>query len=161
MAPHLAHTFPIKHTTSDVSDSDTVALEDGLTRQAAENNDTPNHIVTKTSEENVGIIHQKDLSSSGSKSSEASFSEPSTVASKVLNVTESPEQKSDVHTVAEDAYPGERAKFRILEVGCGVGNTVFPILKTNNDERLFVYCCDFSTTAVDIVKESPDYERAR
>ena len=33
----------------------------------------------------------------------------------------------------------------ILEVGCGVGNTVFPILETNTSPGLKVFCCDFST----------------
>ncbi|KTF71723.1 hypothetical protein cypCar_00049479, partial [Cyprinus carpio] len=47
------------------------------------------------------------------------------------------------------------------EVGCGVGNTVFPILKTNNDPGLFVYCCDFSSTAVDLVKSNPEYDPSR
>lgn len=57
--------------------------------------------------------------------------------------------------------PGSSATYRILEVGCGVGNTVFPILQTNNDPGLFVYCCDFSTTAVDIVKSNPNYDPSR
>jgi methyltransferase-like protein 6 len=38
----------------------------------------------------------------------------------------------------------------LLEVGCGVGNFVFPILK--EVPRLSVYACDFSTRAVDFVK---------
>ncbi|XP_059896424.1 tRNA N(3)-methylcytidine methyltransferase METTL2 [Gadus macrocephalus] len=58
-------------------------------------------------------------------------------------------------------FPGSSASYRILEVGCGVGNTVFPILKTNNDPELFVYCCDFSSTAVELVKANPDYDPDR
>ncbi|KAF4092915.1 hypothetical protein AMELA_G00026270 [Ameiurus melas] len=58
-------------------------------------------------------------------------------------------------------FPGASASYRILEVGCGVGNTVFPILKTNNDPGLFVYCCDFSRTAIDLVKSNPEYNPSR
>ncbi|XP_069490254.1 tRNA N(3)-methylcytidine methyltransferase METTL2A [Ambystoma mexicanum] len=58
-------------------------------------------------------------------------------------------------------FPGSSASYRILEVGCGVGNTVFPILKTNNDHGLFVYCCDFSSTAVDLVKSNEEYDASR
>ncbi|MEQ2242948.1 Serine/threonine-protein kinase tousled-like 2, partial [Ilyodon furcidens] len=58
-------------------------------------------------------------------------------------------------------FPGSSATYRILEVGCGVGNTVFPILKTNNDPGLFVYCCDFSSTAVELVKGNPEYDSKR
>ncbi|XP_023359891.1 tRNA N(3)-methylcytidine methyltransferase METTL2A isoform X1 [Sarcophilus harrisii] len=57
----------------------------------------------------------------------------------------------DINT---DDFPGSSATYRILEVGCGVGNTVFPILHTNNDPGLFVYCCDFSTTAIELVQVS-------
>ncbi|KAL2295124.1 hypothetical protein Nmel_018277 [Mimus melanotis] len=59
-------------------------------------------------------------------------------------------------------YPGSAASYRILEVGCGAGNTVFPILQTNNsDPGLFVYCCDFSTTAVDLVQNNAEYDTSR
>ncbi|XP_075032999.1 tRNA N(3)-cytidine methyltransferase METTL2-like [Mixophyes fleayi] len=61
----------------------------------------------------------------------------------------------------EKDYPGSSAYYRILEVGCGVGNTVFPILQTNNDPGLFVYCCDFASTAVEIVKSNVHYDPSR
>uniref|UniRef100_A0A665U259 tRNA N(3)-cytidine methyltransferase n=1 Tax=Echeneis naucrates TaxID=173247 RepID=A0A665U259_ECHNA len=63
--------------------------------------------------------------------------------------------------VADGDFPGSSATYRILEVGCGVGNTVFPILKTNNDHGLFVYCCDFSSTAVELVKTNPEFDPER
>lgn len=50
---------------------------------------------------------------------------------------------------------------RILEIGCGVGNTIFPILLYNTDPTLFVYCCDFSSTAINILKENPAYDKSR
>ena len=53
---------------------------------------------------------------------------------------------------------GER---KILELGCGVGNTVFPLLQTNVSKSLKVFCCDFSSTAVDLVKAHPQYETSR
>ncbi|KAM4030623.1 tRNA N(3)-cytidine methyltransferase METTL2A [Anomaloglossus baeobatrachus] len=70
---------------------------------------------------------------------------------------EQEEDRADEH---KDC-PGSSSTYRILEVGCGVGNTVFPILQTNNDPGLFVYCCDFSTAAVEIVKGNPNYEPSR
>lgn len=47
----------------------------------------------------------------------------------------------------------------LLEVGCGVGNLVFPILKEN--PLLFAYACDFSPRAVQFVKEHEDYNPER
>ncbi|KAH6783005.1 S-adenosyl-L-methionine-dependent methyltransferases superfamily protein [Perilla frutescens var. hirtella] len=47
----------------------------------------------------------------------------------------------------------------ILEVGCGVGNTVFPLLATYPD--LFVHACDFSLRAVNLVKTHKDFTEAK
>lgn len=46
-----------------------------------------------------------------------------------------------------------------MQVGCGVGNSVFPLLAIN--PQLRVYACDFSATAVEIVQAHPDYNTER
>ncbi|CAG0891298.1 unnamed protein product [Darwinula stevensoni] len=61
----------------------------------------------------------------------------------------------------ESSYEGCVSRRQILEVGCGVGNTVFPLLSTLPDDDLFVYCCDFSPVAVNLVKENPAYDTKR
>ncbi|XP_006833617.1 PREDICTED: methyltransferase-like protein 2B-like [Chrysochloris asiatica] len=70
-------------------------------------------------------------------------------------------QKLSHLDICADEFPGSSATYRILEVGCGVGNTVFPILQTNNDPGLFVYCCDFSSTAVELVRTNSEYDPSR
>ncbi|KAJ3240446.1 hypothetical protein HDU78_002295 [Chytriomyces hyalinus] len=48
---------------------------------------------------------------------------------------------------------------RLLEVGCGVGNFVWPLLEQN--KAMFIYACDFSTRAVNFVKENESYTEER
>ena len=43
-----------------------------------------------------------------------------------------------------EAYRGEHSNFRLLEIGCGTGSTVFPILEMNTRPDLMIYCCDLS-----------------
>ncbi|XP_062993477.1 tRNA N(3)-methylcytidine methyltransferase METTL2-like [Elgaria multicarinata webbii] len=69
--------------------------------------------------------------------------------------------KPEEQKLRHSDFPGSSATYRILEVGCGAGNTVFPILQNNNDPGLFVYCCDFSTVAVDLVQAHPEYDTSR
>jgi tRNAThr (cytosine32-N3)-methyltransferase len=51
------------------------------------------------------------------------------------------------HNVALQA--GSR---RIVEVGCGAGNTVFPLLRLNENPQLEIFACDYSAKAVEVVR---------
>lgn len=51
----------------------------------------------------------------------------------------------------------------LLEVGCGVGNLVFPLLEEqikqeNSEQGFYFYACDFSPRAVDFVRANPLYD---
>lgn len=78
-----------------------------------------------------------------------------------LPIEENVTQKLGHLELCADEFPGSSATYRILEVGCGVGNTVFPILQTNNDPGLFVYCCDFSSAAIELVQTNSAYDPSR
>ncbi|XP_048454766.1 mRNA N(3)-methylcytidine methyltransferase METTL8 [Rhincodon typus] len=58
-------------------------------------------------------------------------------------------------------FPGIDFTFRIFEVGCGAGNSVFPVLDEICNPRAFLYCCDFSESAVELVKSHPSYDPSR
>lgn len=47
----------------------------------------------------------------------------------------------------------------VLEVGCGAGNTIYPLLSTYPD--IFVHACDFSPRAVNLVKKHKDFKADR
>ncbi|XP_039137524.1 LOW QUALITY PROTEIN: uncharacterized protein LOC120275095 [Dioscorea cayenensis subsp. rotundata] len=47
----------------------------------------------------------------------------------------------------------------VLEVGCGAGNTVFPLIA--NHPNIFVHACDFSPRAIDLVKAHKDFSEDR
>uniref|UniRef100_A0A0N5AJJ3 SAM_MT_RSMB_NOP domain-containing protein n=1 Tax=Syphacia muris TaxID=451379 RepID=A0A0N5AJJ3_9BILA len=50
---------------------------------------------------------------------------------------------------------------QVLEVGCGAGNTVFPLLTDPKSAQVFVHCCDYSSKAIEIVKQNPNYDENR
>ncbi|KAG9300735.1 hypothetical protein G9A89_023533 [Geosiphon pyriformis] len=52
----------------------------------------------------------------------------------------------------------EAGQKKVFEVGCGAGNTLFPLLAINQNLELFLYACDFSSTAVEVVKGNPGYK---
>lgn len=50
---------------------------------------------------------------------------------------------------------------RILEVGCGAGNTIFPLAKSRPDPELRIFACDFAPTAVQLVRDYREYDPVR
>ncbi|KAJ2078259.1 hypothetical protein H4R24_004606 [Coemansia sp. RSA 988] len=64
--------------------------------------------------------------------------------------------------VFEELRPGHsfsEKKPVLLEIGCGVGNFIWPVLERNPD--VFIYACDFSKRAVDFVKQNEGYTQDR
>ncbi|ORZ16124.1 S-adenosyl-L-methionine-dependent methyltransferase [Lobosporangium transversale] len=49
----------------------------------------------------------------------------------------------------------------VMEIGCGAGNTMFPLLLESKNPELFVYGCDFSSTAVEVVRGNINYDEKR
>ncbi|KAL8235186.1 hypothetical protein R6Q59_021286 [Mikania micrantha] len=47
----------------------------------------------------------------------------------------------------------------VLEVGCGAGNTIFPLTATY--PALFIHACDFSPRAVELVKAHKDFNKSK
>lgn len=45
----------------------------------------------------------------------------------------------------------------MLEVGAGAGNTAFPLLAANENPRIRVHACDFSKTAVEVMRSHEAY----
>ncbi|CAO3684734.1 unnamed protein product [Rhizopus stolonifer] len=54
--------------------------------------------------------------------------------------------------------PSENQKI-LLEIGCGVGNFVFPALADN--PSLFIFACDFSKRAVEMVQSNEQYNESQ
>ncbi|KAK0610286.1 tRNA(Thr) (cytosine(32)-N(3))-methyltransferase [Lasiodiplodia hormozganensis] len=46
----------------------------------------------------------------------------------------------------------------MLETGAGAGNTAFPILKLNENPNFKIHACDFSKTAVDVMRRNEAYD---
>ncbi|XP_055132727.2 tRNA N(3)-methylcytidine methyltransferase METTL8, mitochondrial-like [Symphalangus syndactylus] len=70
-------------------------------------------------------------------------------------------EKHKQRTYEDRLFPASSATFRILEVGCGAGNSVFPILNTlQNSPESFLYC-DFASGAVELVNSHSSYRAAQ
>jgi len=47
----------------------------------------------------------------------------------------------------------------LIEMGCGVGNSIFPILEHN--QEMVVYGLDFSSEAIDLLRLHPLYKTTK
>jgi len=47
----------------------------------------------------------------------------------------------------------------IVELGCGAGNTLFPVLRLNRNEELCIHGCDFSRKAVELVRAQEEFAK--
>ncbi|KAL0268676.1 UNVERIFIED_CONTAM: hypothetical protein PYX00_010520 [Menopon gallinae] len=51
-------------------------------------------------------------------------------------------------------------KINMLEIGCGVGNTIVPLLQSDLGQSMYIYGCDFSEKAISILREHPLYDES-
>ena len=94
--------------------------------------------------------------------------EPGAPSSSNVSQTPNPDEHelgpAPAYVIPDRAAAAGAAPGRVfLEVGCGAGNTTFPLLAA--DPTAIVYCCDFSQRAVDLVRKRaerlPPEQRAR
>ncbi|KAJ3158010.1 hypothetical protein HDU89_000392 [Geranomyces variabilis] len=55
----------------------------------------------------------------------------------------------------------QSTRFDVFEIGCGAGNTVFPLMAEAADANVFIHACDYSKVAVDVVKSNPAYDEKK
>lgn len=63
--------------------------------------------------------------------------------------------KREFEELVTETPEGTGERQVLLEVGCGVGNFIFPLLEEKT--RFYIYACDFSPRAVQMVKSHPLY----
>ncbi|CAH8589077.1 unnamed protein product [Schistosoma turkestanicum] len=60
-----------------------------------------------------------------------------------------------------ELFSSTSPSLHIMEVGCGVGNTIFPILRAIKSPGLLIYASDFSVNALSILRGSKEYDADR
>ncbi|NWU75540.1 METL2 protein, partial [Onychorhynchus coronatus] len=113
--------------------------------------------------------HKNEMSDEGEKYWKKNYRDGSTAVQGYVNnknqaetLSENPQRKNRGEELGRlESFPGSDATYRILEVGCGAGNSVFPILEVLcNTPGTFLYCCDFASGAVELVKSHSSYNSA-
>ncbi|KAF8422923.1 S-adenosyl-L-methionine-dependent methyltransferase [Tirmania nivea] len=56
-----------------------------------------------------------------------------------------------------EACASEARPYRVLEVGAGAGNTLFPVLKQNQSEGFHITAADFSAVSVSLIQSQPAF----
>ncbi|NXE77158.1 METL2 protein, partial [Cochlearius cochlearius] len=116
-----------------------------------------------------GFSHKNEMFEEGEKYWKKNYGGGSTSVqgygyneNQVKSLTDNPQGKNCGEELGRlESFPGSDATYRILEVGCGAGNSVFPILKVLcNTPGTFLYCCDFASGAVELVKSHSSYNSA-
>ncbi|KER23629.1 hypothetical protein T265_14601, partial [Opisthorchis viverrini] len=69
--------------------------------------------------------------------------------------------RSWLATEFPDLFTQTTERRTIFEVGCGAGNTTIPILRGTRQSNIFIYASDFSLKAVNLLKQSDEYDPAR
>ncbi|XP_065324520.1 tRNA N(3)-methylcytidine methyltransferase METTL2-like isoform X2 [Gordionus sp. m RMFG-2023] len=54
-----------------------------------------------------------------------------------------------------------RESYNIFEIGCGVGNTIYPIIEKIKDKHSYIFGCDFSQHAIKVLKSNPSYDATK
>jgi SAM-dependent methyltransferase len=56
----------------------------------------------------------------------------------------------------------QSSPLRVLEIGCGVGNGMFPLLDAHaQNDDFFLYGCDYSRTAIELVQSDRRYDHGK
>ncbi|KAF3278546.1 hypothetical protein TWF970_004553 [Orbilia oligospora] len=66
-------------------------------------------------------------------------------------------QRSNPFPILTTATAETSPPIRLLEVGCGAGNTLFPILSSNKNPNFHIHGADFSKTSIELIRSNELY----
>lgn len=63
----------------------------------------------------------------------------------------------ELYSLDEPEHSEETSRKYLLEIGCGCGDFVLPLLESGC--KFFIYCCDFSDKAIEVLKNNDLYKQ--